>query len=63
MQCALRQKNSPAVCGNQGFPHSYGEPKTLGYMTLRAQYADEQGSLDASSSRSDGLRDMPKGTV
>jgi len=32
-------------------------------MTLRAQYPAEKGSLDASSSQSDGLRDVPRGTV
>jgi len=30
MQCAPRQENSPAEGANQAFPHSYGEPKTLG---------------------------------
>jgi len=63
MQCALRQENSPAEGANQAFPHSYGVPKTLGYVTLRAQDLDDKGSLDASSSRSDGLRDMARWTA
>jgi len=40
-----------------------GSPRRWDCMTLRAQYPAEKGSLDASISRSDGLRDLPRGTV
>jgi len=40
-----------------------GSPRRWDCMTLRAQYPAEKSSLDASSSQSDGLRDLPRRIV